>query len=61
MLKQAIKKAIKNEDGIGELTWQVGLGIVAVLIIVLFMVLAPETAENIWDRFINYVLDSFGI
>lgn len=53
---------IKNERGsLSELTWVVGSAVVVVLIIVVFMALAPNTARDIWDSFTTFATNRFGI
>lgn len=57
-----IKKFIKDEKGsLDNLTWIIGSAVVVVLIIVVFMTLAPSTAQDVWNSFINYAKSQFGI
>ncbi len=57
-----VNKFIQDEDGsLDNLTWIIGSAVVVVLIIVVFMSLAPDTAEDVWDSFIDYATGEFGI
>lgn len=44
-----------------QLIWVIGSAVVVVLVIVVFMSLAPSTAQSIWQRFINWATGKFGI
>ena len=55
-----IPNALKNESGqLSSMVWLIGTAVVVVLIVVVFMKLAPDTAENIWDTFVYYMQDKF--
>lgn len=57
-----IKATLDNERGeLSALAWTLGSAVVVVLIIVVFMALAPSTATNLWNSFINYAKSAFGI
>lgn len=59
---KAIKKALDNEKGeLSALAWTLGSAVVVVLIIAVFMALAPSTAENLWNSFITYAKNAFGL
>ncbi|OPY63679.1 MAG: hypothetical protein A4E56_00402 [Pelotomaculum sp. PtaU1.Bin065] len=52
---------LSNEKGeLKAMAWTIGSAVVVVLIIVVFMTLAPDTAEDIWDSFVDYMNDAFG-
>lgn len=60
-IKGLLKNLIKSEEGaLKDLVWVIGAGVVMVLIVVVFMTLAPNTAQNIWNSFINYAKGAFG-
>jgi len=65
MLKRAwsvVVGFLKNEEGsLKDLVWVIGSGVIMVLIVVAFMVLAPDTARNIWETFIDYATNAFGL
>lgn len=53
----------KNDER-GELStmvWIIGSAVIVVLVIVVFMTLVPDTAENMWDSFVSYAKRSFGL
>lgn len=52
----------KDERGeLSSMAWILGSAVVVVLIIVVFMTLAPETAKNMWNAFVTYALGKFGL
>lgn len=55
-------KFLQDEKGsMDQLVWVIGSAVVVVLIIVAFMVLAPDTSKTVWQRFINWATSKFGI
>ena len=55
------KSFLENEKGsLGNMVWLLGMGVVALLIIVGMMVYAPQTAQTIWNDFITYLHTSLG-
>ncbi|AEG14441.1 hypothetical protein Desku_0841 [Desulfofundulus kuznetsovii DSM 6115] len=57
-----MKELLRQEKGsLDQLVWVVGAAVVVVLIVVVFMTLAPSTAQDIWNSFINYAKGKFGI
>lgn len=57
-----VTRLLAEEKGsMDQLVWTIGAAVVVVLIIVLFMVLAPDTAKSVWQRFINWATGKFGI
>lgn len=55
------KELLKGERGsLDQMTWVIGAAVVVVLIIVVFMVLAPNTARNMWNSFVDYAQGQFG-
>lgn len=60
-IKVKAQKVVQDETGqLDALVWVIGSGVVMVLIVALFMVLAPDTAESIWNSFVDYATDTFG-
>lgn len=61
LLRNRIKKFVVSEEGsLRNMVWMLGTAVVGVLIIVVFMKLAPQTAQDLWNAFIQYVHGSFG-
>lgn len=61
-LIKKIKRFVKIEDGsLDQLSWVIGGAVVVVLIVVVFMALAPDTAKDVWNSFVDYATGSFGI
>ena len=59
--KGQVQKIVQDETGdLKSMVWVIGSGVVMVLIVALFMVLAPDTAESIWNSFVDYATDTFG-
>lgn len=58
----AVKNAvIKNERGsLPELTTYVGLAIVAALVVVALIVLAPQTVRDFWNAVTSWIRGQFG-
>ncbi|MGB9825649.1 MAG: hypothetical protein ACPLRU_03150 [Desulfofundulus sp.] len=57
-----MRELLRQESGsLDQLVWVIGAAVVVVLVVVVFMVLAPSTAQNIWNSFINYAKGKFGI
>ena len=60
--KMRIKELLRQEKGsLDQLVWLIGAAVVVVLIVVVFMTLAPSTATNIWNTFVNYAKSKFKI
>jgi len=56
-----VRELLKNESGsLSDMTWVIGSAVVVVLIIIVFMTLAPDTAQTLWNDFVDYARDSFG-
>lgn len=52
----------KDETGsLSDMTWVIGSAVVVVLIIVVFMTLAPNTASSMWNSFVDYAKNAFGL
>lgn len=52
----------KDERGeLSSMAWILGSAVVVVLIIVVFMNLAPDTAEKMWNAFVTYARGAFGL
>lgn len=52
---------LKEEAGsLSDMVWVIGSAVVVVLIIVVFMNLAPNTAQTLWNGFVSYARNSFG-
>ncbi|MGB9859998.1 MAG: hypothetical protein ACPLQP_08710 [Moorellaceae bacterium] len=51
----------EEKGSMDQLIWVIGSAVVVVLVIVVFMALAPSTAQSIWQRFINWATGKFGI
>lgn len=61
-VRKLVGDVLRSERGsLDQLVWVIGSAVVVVLIIVAFMVLAPQTAKNIWNAFINFAKGKFGI
>jgi len=63
LIKRAIatRAILSNERGqLSAMAWTIGSAVVVVLIVVVFMALAPDTAEDIWDSFVDYMSGAFG-
>lgn len=57
-----MKELLRREEGsLDQLVWVIGAAVVVVAIVVVFITLAPSTAQNIWNSFINYAKGKFGI
>lgn len=65
LIKKLWRKSIeiiKDEKGsLDQMVWLIGAAVVVVLVIVVFMALAPNTAQNIWGSFVDYAKGAFGI
>lgn len=62
--KMVMKVGQFTKDQRGELSsmaWILGSAVVVVLIIVVFMNLAPDTAEKMWNAFVTYARGAFGL
>lgn len=61
-LKDKTRELINNERGsLDQMVWLIGGAVVVVLVIAVFMALAPDTAKNVWDSFVDYATGTFGI
>jgi hypothetical protein len=56
----AVRFWASEEGNLRDLTWEVGVGVVVVAIIVILLTVARDTTFSIWSRFVNYVTGSFG-
>ena len=65
MLGKCLSKmtlVFRGEEGsLSDMTWVIGSAVVVVLVIGVFMTLAPDTARTIWNSFVDYAEDAFGI
>lgn len=65
LIGKVVKKAVefKNDErgSLSEMTWVIGSAVVVVLIIIAFMTLAPTTAQNLWNSFVNYAEGALGL
>lgn len=62
--KMVMKVGQFTKDQRGELssmTWIIGSAVVVVLVVVVLMTLAPDTAETMWEAFVRYARSAFGI
>lgn len=64
MFKKCLKSVtgfIKDDKGsLPELTTYVGLAIVAALVIVALLVLAPQTTRDFWNAATSWIRNQFG-
>lgn len=52
----------KDERGeLSSMAWILGSAVVVVLIIGVFISLAPDTAEKMWNAFVDYARGKFGL
>jgi hypothetical protein len=69
MIKKSIRKATQkihdvfsSERGdLSAMVWVIGAAVVVVLVVVVFMTLAPQTAQTMWNNFTTYATSKFGI
>ncbi|RDV81183.1 hypothetical protein [Ammonifex thiophilus] len=58
----AAKRLLAEEKGsLDQLVWVIGAAVVVVLVVVAFMILAPQTAQQVWQKFINWATGKFGM
>lgn len=56
----AIRFWVSERGNLRDLTWEVGVGVVIVAIIVVLLTAARDTTFSIWNRFVGYVTGTFG-
>lgn len=61
LARKAARLFSGEEGSLSELVWVIGAAVVVVLIVVVFMALAPDTARSVWSTFTGYMLRSFGL
>jgi len=65
LIGKVVKKAVEFKNDVrcslSEMTWVIGSAVVVVLIIIAFMTLAPTTAQNLWNSFVNYAKGALGL
>jgi len=60
--KVRTKEFLRKERGsLDQMVWLIGAAVVVVLVVVVFMTLAPSTAQNLWNSFISYARGKLGI
>ena len=61
MLKKIAGMMIADERGsMAEMAWVLGSAVVVVLVIVVFMTLAPQTATTFWNSATSWLEGKFG-
>lgn len=60
LTQKAVELKNDQRGSLSDMTWVIGSAVVVVLIIVVFMVLAPSTAQTMWNGFVSYAKNSLG-